>query len=63
MQLKRAKPDPYKYHHWFAWYPVRTLVNYNANPLTWKWVWLEEVLRRQNDEYGYWEYREGVDGV
>lgn len=51
MQLELVNRNKYKWHRWFAWFPV--IANY-------KLVWLETVYRKKVESFlydSYWVYR------
>ena len=45
----------YKFHKWFAWYPVR--VDDKTRLFIQNWVWLEVVLKRFCSYYNDYEYK------
>lgn len=48
MRWSRKDPmDIFKWHRWFAWYPVQTAT---------MWFWLEPIARRRDYSNSYWEY-------
>lgn len=56
--------NKYQWHRWFAWFPIRTLMNGRDGyfkSYQFYWVWLENVDRKRayirNQRGNFWDYR------